>query len=156
MFSSFSVALTNCKGLCKIVCDFWSKHKANFATTDCITNKPTNQPTKCKEQSPCWKSNSSLPTQEIPLIVEAGGSLPHSQQPATCPYPEPDQTSPRPFILFLEDQFWCYLAIYIYVIYIYVYIPTRYTILQHWLFIDAQVSALHVSDRNGPSAGASF
>ena len=39
---------------------------------------------------------------------------------------------------------------------IYIYIPTRYTMLQHWLFIDAQVSALHVSDRNGPSSEASF
>ena len=38
----------------------------------------------------------------------------------------------------------------------YIYIPTRYTLLQHWLFIDAQVSALHVSDRKGPSSGASF
>jgi hypothetical protein len=25
-----------------------------------------------------------------------GGSLPHSQEPATCPYPEPAQSSPYP------------------------------------------------------------
>jgi hypothetical protein len=28
--------------------------------------------------------------------MEAGGSLPHSQQPATCPYPEPAEYSPCP------------------------------------------------------------
>jgi hypothetical protein len=28
--------------------------------------------------------------------MEPGGSLPHSQEPATCPYPEPDQSSPCP------------------------------------------------------------
>jgi hypothetical protein len=26
--------------------------------------------------------------------MEPEGSLPHSQAPATCPYPEPDQSSP--------------------------------------------------------------
>jgi hypothetical protein len=26
--------------------------------------------------------------------METGGSLPHSQKPATCPYPEPAQSSP--------------------------------------------------------------
>ena len=29
--------------------------------------------------------------------METEGSLPHSQQPATCPYPEPEQTSPCPY-----------------------------------------------------------
>jgi hypothetical protein len=28
--------------------------------------------------------------------MEPGGSLPHSQEPATCPYPEPAQFSPCP------------------------------------------------------------
>src|SRR5215468_1705788 len=28
--------------------------------------------------------------------MECGGSLPHSQEPATCPYPEPAQSSPYP------------------------------------------------------------
>jgi hypothetical protein len=27
--------------------------------------------------------------------MEPEGSLPHSQQPATCPYPEPDQSIPN-------------------------------------------------------------
>ena len=30
------------------------------------------------------------------------GSLRHSQQPATCPYPEPDRSSPYPASLFLK------------------------------------------------------
>ena len=29
--------------------------------------------------------------------MEPEGSLPHSQEPATCPYPEPDQSSPCPY-----------------------------------------------------------
>jgi hypothetical protein len=28
--------------------------------------------------------------------MEPGSSLPHSQDPATCPYPEPAQSSPCP------------------------------------------------------------
>jgi hypothetical protein len=28
--------------------------------------------------------------------MEPKGSLPHLQEPATCPYPEPDQSSPCP------------------------------------------------------------
>jgi hypothetical protein len=30
--------------------------------------------------------------------MEPGSSLPHSQQPATCPYPQPAQSSPRPHL----------------------------------------------------------
>ena len=37
--------------------------------------------------------------------MEPEGSFPHSQQPATCPYPKPDQSSPCPLIPLLEDQF---------------------------------------------------
>jgi len=37
--------------------------------------------------------------------MEPEGSLPHSQVPATCPYPEPDQSSPHPHIPLLEDSF---------------------------------------------------
>jgi len=36
--------------------------------------------------------------------MEPVGSLPHSQQPATCPYPEPDQSSPCLAIPLLEDS----------------------------------------------------
>jgi hypothetical protein len=35
----------------------------------------------------------------------SGGSLPHSQEPATCPYPEPAQSSPCPLTHFLQTHF---------------------------------------------------
>ena len=35
--------------------------------------------------------------------MEPEGLLPHSQVPATCPYPEPDQSSPCPYIPLPED-----------------------------------------------------
>jgi hypothetical protein len=35
--------------------------------------------------------------------MEPDGSLPHSQMLATCPYPEPDQSSPYPHIPLPED-----------------------------------------------------
>jgi hypothetical protein len=40
--------------------------------------------------------------------MEPRGSLPHEQQPAICPYPEPDQSSPCPPIPLLEDTFQYY------------------------------------------------
>ena len=40
------------------------------------------------------------------------GSLPRLQEPATCPYSEPDQSSPYPHIPFPEDPFEYYLLIY--------------------------------------------
>jgi hypothetical protein len=33
---------------------------------------------------------------KFPHFMEPEGSLPHSQEPATCPYPEPAQSSPCP------------------------------------------------------------
>jgi len=36
--------------------------------------------------------------------MEHEGSLPHLQVPATCPYPEPDQSSLYPHIPFPEDH----------------------------------------------------
>ena len=35
--------------------------------------------------------------------MEPKGSLPHSQVPATCPYPEPARSSPYPHIPLPED-----------------------------------------------------
>ena len=35
-----------------------------------------------------------------PHFMEPEVSLPHSQQPATCPYPEPDRSSPCPIPFF--------------------------------------------------------
>jgi hypothetical protein len=37
--------------------------------------------------------------------MEPEGSLPHSQEPATCPYPERDQSSPFLPIAIFEDGF---------------------------------------------------
>jgi len=46
------------------------------------------------EQSPSWEANRFSASQEIPLILwNPEGSLPQSQMPATCPYPEPAQSS---------------------------------------------------------------
>jgi hypothetical protein len=59
------------------------------------------------EQSPSWEVNTSSATEEIPrILMETEGSLSHSQEPATCPHPEPDQSSPcPPPIQPLEDPF---------------------------------------------------
>ena len=51
------------------------------------------------EHSPSGEASS----QEIPShFVESEGSLPHSQVPATCPYPEPVRSSPYPHIPLLK------------------------------------------------------
>ena len=44
--------------------------------------------------------------------MEPEDSLPHSQQPATCPYPEPDQSSPYSHIPLPEDPSQYYPPIY--------------------------------------------
>jgi len=47
------------------------------------------------EQSSSWESNRFPASQEIPSILwNPKILLPHSQVPATCPYPEPDQFNP--------------------------------------------------------------
>jgi hypothetical protein len=37
--------------------------------------------------------------------MEPEGSLPCSQEPATGPYPDPDESSPQRLILFSKDTF---------------------------------------------------
>jgi hypothetical protein len=37
--------------------------------------------------------------------MEHKGLLPYIQQPATCPYPEPDQSLPRIIIVFYKFNF---------------------------------------------------
>jgi hypothetical protein len=37
--------------------------------------------------------------------MEPEGSSPYTQEPATCPYPEPDQSSPWPSAHPIEDLF---------------------------------------------------
>ena len=54
-----------------------------------------------------WEANSPSAGQEVPLI------LPSLQKPAACPYPEPDQSSPPPPILLLQDPFEYYRPIYV-------------------------------------------
>jgi hypothetical protein len=49
------------------------------------------------EQSPSWEANRFSASQVIsPHIMEAEGSLSHSQEPDTCPYSQSDQSSPCP------------------------------------------------------------
>ena len=47
--------------------------------------------------------------------MEPEGSLPHSQVPATCPYPESDQSSPRSHKPLPEDPSYYYPPIYAWV-----------------------------------------
>jgi len=57
------------------------------------------------EQSPSWEANRFAASQEIPPhLMEPEGSLPHSQVPATCPYPESTRSSPYPHIPLPEDS----------------------------------------------------
>jgi hypothetical protein len=53
--------------------------------------------TYCMEQSPSWEANKSLQlVKKFPaFFMEAEGSLPYSQVPATCPYPEPTLSNPH-------------------------------------------------------------
>ena len=58
------------------------------------------------EQRPSWEANRSSANQEnSPHFIKPEGSLPHSQQPATCPYPAPDRYSPRPAPHFSKINF---------------------------------------------------
>ena len=45
--------------------------------------------------------------------MEPEGSLPHSQVPATCPYPVPARSSPHPHILLPDDPYYYYHPIYV-------------------------------------------
>jgi hypothetical protein len=54
--------------------------------------------TSSMEQSPFWEANRFAASQEILHVMEPEGSLPHSQLPATCLYPEPAQSSPSSFV----------------------------------------------------------
>jgi len=57
------------------------------------------------QQSPSWEANQFSASQEIPpYFMEPESSLPHSQVPATCPYPEPARSSPYTHIPLLEES----------------------------------------------------
>jgi hypothetical protein len=50
------------------------------------------------EQSPSWEANQFAATSSQVIhriFMEPEGSLPYSQVPATCPYPEPTPSSPH-------------------------------------------------------------
>ena len=49
----------------------------------------------CTDKNSSLETNRSSAGHEILLVMEPEGSLPHSQAPATCSYPEPDPSSPR-------------------------------------------------------------
>jgi hypothetical protein len=56
------------------------------------------------EQSHYWETAQFAASQEIPhIFMEPEGSLPYSQVPATCPYPEPTPSSPHNPLQLLED-----------------------------------------------------
>ena len=46
------------------------------------------------EQSPSWEAKMSSASRYSSQFMEPECSLPHSQEPATCPHPEPYQSSP--------------------------------------------------------------
>jgi hypothetical protein len=48
------------------------------------------------EQSPSWEAKTSSATQEIPRILWNPKVHHRIHEHATCPYPEPDQSSLRP------------------------------------------------------------
>jgi hypothetical protein len=53
--------------------------------------------THSMEQSPSWETNRFSASQAIMRILwNPEGSLPHSQVPATCPYPQPARSRPHP------------------------------------------------------------
>jgi len=49
------------------------------------------------------KLTGSQLVKKFPAFYGTQGSLPQSQVPATCPYPEPDRSSPYPYIPLPED-----------------------------------------------------
>ena len=52
------------------------------------------------EQSPSWEANRvCIQSRNSPHFMEPEGSLPYSQAPATCPYPEPTLSILHPLTL---------------------------------------------------------
>jgi hypothetical protein len=56
------------------------------------------------QQSPSWEANwFCSQSRNSPHFMEPDSSLPHSQVPATCPYPEPTPSSPHNPLPLPED-----------------------------------------------------
>ena len=90
------------QGLCLMVC-------ANLITSN---TEPTNQPTNHMQQSTSSEANRSSAIQETPrMFIQPESPLMHSKASATCPSPEPQQSSQCPPIS-LEDSFHYYPPIY--------------------------------------------
>ena len=60
----------------------------------------------CTQQSPSWEDKPDLSqSRHFPYFMEPEGALPHSQQPAICPYPEPHQSIERSLSHLLKIHF---------------------------------------------------
>jgi len=74
----------------------------------CITGTCAQQWNKqthkyCMQQSPSWEADRfSVSQKNSPHFMEPECSLPHSQVPSTCCYPEPARSSPYPHIPLLK------------------------------------------------------
>jgi hypothetical protein len=67
----------------------------------------------CTEKSPSWETDSRPVSHEVfPSFVEPKGSSPWSQQPATRPYPEPDESNSHPSTLLRSAFYVIYLFIF--------------------------------------------
>jgi len=71
--------------------------KPSPSITETAQNWNHHSLTHSMQQSPSWEANRFSGCQEIPQhLVEHKGSLPLSQEPSNCPYPEPALSSPYP------------------------------------------------------------
>jgi hypothetical protein len=59
-----------------------------------ITNQPTNHLINSMEHNPSWEANNSSDIKKFPAFYETEVSLLCSQEPATDPYPELDESNP--------------------------------------------------------------
>jgi hypothetical protein len=77
--------------------------------------------------------------------MEPESSQPHSQLPAICPYPEPDQSSPFPHIPLPEDPSY-YYPIYVWVFQVvsFLQISPPKPCKQHEIIFILQDSNLHI------------
>jgi len=72
------------------------------------TDRPTNQPNP-QSEVPLEKRAVTEVVKEFPVFMEPEVPLPCSQEPATGPYPELDESSPHILILPSKDPFQYYL-----------------------------------------------